>query len=372
MSDPAPVLRRSLAYRYPLRRALLDTSVLSTDVIAATRRKEASSFEAGARAGTVRAFIPAHVWEEMPRVLADRKREGGKFDLDRALHIWFTRYAPVLYVVDTDGLPMTPEAEVLALEDPSDVGMLTLAGVIAPVVLIATDDDLLRSNLATADWVDLRAALGKVGVAEGSMRDFEQVAGFALNGVFAAVRGAIRLARANPLAAGAAVMVAGAGALYWRRRSAALNRPARLGPGTAMTLLGHLGTHLGQLEARLTHGEAVWQRAELGVPGDSQLHRVARTLAESPQPMTRTALLAALDDPGTASHTARMAELRDLLADHPIFVDTGGGHWQVGHRGAEAPPPGPTKPDPGGDWIYKVVPDAVRQDDEPEGQAARP
>ncbi|BBG20740.1 hypothetical protein RVR_P1126 (plasmid) [Actinacidiphila reveromycinica] len=345
MSELVPRPRRSLFYRHPLRRALLDTSVLSTDVIAATRRKQPSSFEAGARAGTVRAFIPAHVWEEMPRVLADRKREGGKFDLDRALGIWFGRYAPVLFVVDTDSLPMTPEAEVLALEDPSDVGMLQLAAVIAPVVLIATDDDLLRSNLASADWIALRAALGKVGVTEGSMHDFEQASGFAINGLTAAVGGAVRLARANPVAAGAVAMAAGAGALYWRRRAAVLERPARSGPGAFMTVLAELGTRLGRIEGRHTQGEEVWQRAELGVPGDSLLHQVARTLAESPQPMTRTALLAVLEDPGNASHTARMAELRELLVGHPMFVDAGRGRWQIGRRGAEAPRPGTAQPD---------------------------
>ncbi|MFE9889809.1 hypothetical protein [Streptomyces scopuliridis] len=36
------------------------------------------------RHGTLRGFIPHYVWAEVPRVLADRKREGGTFDLARA------------------------------------------------------------------------------------------------------------------------------------------------------------------------------------------------------------------------------------------------------------------------------------------------
>ncbi|ELP66287.1 hypothetical protein STRTUCAR8_01631 [Streptomyces turgidiscabies Car8] len=58
-----PAGRRTLYQRGPLRRALLDTSALTTDIIAATRRPTPASFVAGARAGTVWCLIPVHVWE---------------------------------------------------------------------------------------------------------------------------------------------------------------------------------------------------------------------------------------------------------------------------------------------------------------------
>ncbi|MFE5522806.1 hypothetical protein ACFQ9Q_34595 [Streptomyces virginiae] len=135
MSELVPSRRRTLYQRGPLRRALLDTSVLTSDIISATRRRDPSSIVAGARAGTVRCLIPVHLWEEIPRVLVDRHREGGRFVLGRSLELWHSQYVPVLYVVDAAGLPMTPEAEVLAGRDASDVPMLLLAGVIAPVVI---------------------------------------------------------------------------------------------------------------------------------------------------------------------------------------------------------------------------------------------
>jgi hypothetical protein len=128
---PARPAQRTPLSRGRLRRAIFDTSVLTTDVIAATRRAEPSSFEAGMRGGTVRGFIPEAMASEVPRVLADRHREGGRFDLVAALRVWEDRYAPLLYVVRTDGLPLTDEARVLALEDPSDVALLQLAGVVA-------------------------------------------------------------------------------------------------------------------------------------------------------------------------------------------------------------------------------------------------
>ncbi|MFE3020610.1 hypothetical protein [Streptomyces sp. NPDC059256] len=46
---------------------------------------------------------------------------------------------------------MTPEAEVLAGRDASEVPMLLLGGVIATVVIIGTDADLVDSGLTDAD-----------------------------------------------------------------------------------------------------------------------------------------------------------------------------------------------------------------------------
>ncbi|MEU1203297.1 hypothetical protein ABZ446_44865 [Streptomyces sp. NPDC005813] len=66
--------------------------------------------------------------------------------------------------MDTAGLPMTPQAEVLAGRDASDVPMLLLAGVITLVVIIGTDADLVDSGLAVSNWIALRAALGDMGV----------------------------------------------------------------------------------------------------------------------------------------------------------------------------------------------------------------
>lgn len=107
---------------------------------------------------------------------ADRRREGGRFVLGRAaLEPWQSRYAPVLYVVNTAGLPMPPQAQALAGRDASDVPMLP-AEVIAPVVIVGTDADLVDSGLATGDWGALRAAPGDVGVTEGRVADLERQA----------------------------------------------------------------------------------------------------------------------------------------------------------------------------------------------------
>lgn len=327
-------MRRTLHQRGPLRRALLDTSVLTTDIIAATRRRDPSSFVAGARAGTVRCLIPMHVWEEVPRVLADRHREGGRFDLGRALELWQSQYAPVLYVVDAAGLPMTLEAEVLAARDPSDVPMLLLADVIAPVAIIGTDPDLLDSGLAAGNWIDLRKALGDVGVTEGQMADLERQAAALVNLTGNLVRElVVQLSDPRRLAVTTVLGSAVFGALYWRRRKHP-RVPSRRQPVLSV-ILENTSTHMAALAARHTRGEDVWLKAEMGTPGNTLLHRVARTLVKARQPLTRTAIVERLGEaiPG-AGHTARMAAVKDVLTAYPMFVDvTGRGHWQVGRLG---------------------------------------
>ncbi|MFJ6898185.1 PIN domain-containing protein [Streptomyces hokutonensis] len=331
MNELAPARRGTPHQRGPLRRALLDTSVLTTDIIAATRRRAPSSFVAGARAGTVRCLISVYVWEEVPRVLADRHREGGKFNLGRALELWQSQYLPVLYVVDASGLPMTPEAQVLAGRDASDVPMLLPAGVIAPVVVIGTDAALVDSGLAFKEWRELRTTLGDVGVAEGRRTDLERHANVMLNFTGSVIREtAARLAKPKHVAV---VTVVAAGALYWRQRKHP-RVPSQRKP-VLPVMLEHASKQMAGLTARHTRGEDVWRQAELGTPGDTLLHRVARTLVRARKPLTRTLIVERLGDavPGVG-HTARMAAVRDVLTDHAMFVDvTGQGHWQVGRLG---------------------------------------
>ncbi|MGW3231463.1 PIN domain-containing protein [Kitasatospora sp. NPDC001095] len=336
MSELAPAVRRTLYQREQLRRALLDTSVLTTDIIAATKRPDPSSFVAGARARTVRCLIPAHVWDEVPRVLADRHREGGRFDLGRALELWQSRYAPVLYVVDTTNLPMTPQGEVLADRDASDVPMLLLADVIAPVVLIGTDKDLVASGLADADWAALRKALGDVGVTEGRMADIEQQAEVLMGTAARALgHGLAKIGKSTPkqLAVLAAVGAGAAGALYWLNKKHP-RVPAQR-PPMLPVLMARASKEIAALTERHARGEDRWQQAERGTPGDTLLHRVARTLVGSRAPLTRTQIVERLgeDIPG-AGHAARMAAVLEVLTSYAMFVEVKGrGRWQVGRLG---------------------------------------
>ncbi|MES5824894.1 PIN domain-containing protein [Streptomyces sp. RG80] len=317
----------SSAYPQPLtgggfRLGVFDTSVLTQDVTAALKRGQPSSILAGMQHGTLRGFIPHYVWAEVPRVLADRKREGGAFDLARAERLWWQQYVPLLHVVDVHGLPMTAAADKLAQEDLSDVGILQLAGVLAPVVLFASDPDLIRQGVAVPNWEAVRAALGRIGKAEAGM----QGSVGAIVGTGYTLAGAVRLARAHPVAAGVAVAAAGACAYLNRPRFTSDTRAALAGFGTET--LKVLAAPFVQHEV---HGRR-WTQAQRGGAGDDVLSQVARLLARTPEPMTRTDILAALPASVQEPHRRQMNGLGRLLHRFPAFHEAAPGRWQLGRN----------------------------------------
>ncbi|MFI1358103.1 PIN domain-containing protein [Streptomyces sp. NPDC020898] len=319
----------SSTYPRPLtggfRLGVFDTSALTQDITAALKRGRPSSILAGMQHGTLRGFIPHYVWAEVPRVLADRKREGGTFDLVRAERLWWQQYVPLLHVVSVTGLPMTAAADKLAQEDLSDVGILQLSDVLAPVVLFAADPDLIRHGVAVPNWEAVRSVLGRIGKAETDMQGSTS----AILGTGYTLAGAARLARAHPLAAGVVVAAAGAYAYRNRTRFTSDSRAtlARLGT-EALKILGE------PFVQHEVHGRD-WTQAERGTAGEDVLSRVARLLARAPEPMTRTDILAALPASVHQPHRRQMDGLGRLLHRFPAFHQTGPGRWQIGRTNAQ-------------------------------------
>lgn len=268
MGAYAPVMYSS-TYPRPLtggfRLGVFDTSALTQDITAALKRGRPSSILAGMQHGTLRGFIPHYVWAEVPRVLADRKREGGTFDLVRAERLWWQQYVPLLHVVSVTGLSMTEAADKLAQEDLSDVGILQLGGVLAPVVLFAADPDLIRHGVAVPNWEAVRSVLGRIGKAETGMQGSTS----AILGTGYTLAGAARLARAHPLAAGVVVAAAGVYAYRNRTRFTSDSRATLAQFGTdALKILGE------PFVQHEVHGRD-WTQAERGTAGEDVLSRVA-------------------------------------------------------------------------------------------------
>ncbi|MGI5518400.1 PIN domain-containing protein [Streptomyces sp. CA-106131] len=301
------------------RLGVFDTSVLTSDITAALKRGKPSSILAGMRYGTLRGFIPHYVWAEVPRVLADRKNEGGDFDLVKAEQLWWGQYIPLLHVVCVNGLPMTAAADKLAQEDLSDVGILQLAGVISPVVLLAADPDLIRHDVAARDWPALRAVLGKIGMAEQAVR--RSTSAMELSG--RSLIETARLARAYPLATGA--LAAAAGIYAYRNRARLPQARARLSR-VGMEVLQFLAEPFARHELYT----GTWADAERGVRGDDLLSLVARLLARAPEPMTRTDILSALPAAAQHPHRRQMDGLARLLHRFPAFHQPAPGKWQFG------------------------------------------
>lgn len=307
------------------RLGVFDTSVLTSDVISALGRGEPSSILAGMQHGTLRGFIPHYVWAEVPRVLADRKREGGAFDFRAAEDLWWREYIPLLQVVPTTGLPMTPAADKIAHEDLSDIGAAQLTGLIGPVVLLAEDRDLLRHGIAAQDWRKVRAGLGKLGGAETKVRATITLTLHAGGGVAQLAR----LARARPVAAAITAAAFGIGAQRLRRRLEPETRAAWAEAGKT------LATAFGMPFVEHEKHEAAWKQVEHGTPGADLLSQVARTLARSPEPLTRTVILQKLSSPPAEPHRRQMDGLGRLLHRFSAFHQVEPGWWQLGRRNVQ-------------------------------------
>ncbi|MCZ0999703.1 hypothetical protein O1M63_18810 [Streptomyces mirabilis] len=223
---------------------------------------------------------------------------------------------------------MTAAADKLAQEDLSDVGILQLAGVLAPVVLLAADRDLIRQGVAARDWPALRAVLGKIGAAEQAVQGSTTVMDLSGRSLI----GTARLARAYPLATGALAAAVG---IY-----AYLNR-ARL--PQARATLSRAGMEVLQILAepfarhKLHTGS--WKHAERGVIGDDLLSLVARLLARAPEPMTRTDILSALLAAAQHPHRRQMDGLGRLLHRFPAFHQPAPGKWQLGRANMQITAP---------------------------------
>lgn len=100
--------------------------------------------------------------------------------------------------------------------------------------------------------------------------------------------GAVRLARAHPVAAGVAVAAASVSAYRNRSRLSSDTRAKLVRFGTEAFKI--LGEPFVQHEV---HGRD-WTQAQRGTAGDDVLSQVVRLLARAPEPMTRTDILAAL------------------------------------------------------------------------------
>lgn len=312
VSVAVPPVQRSLLHHVRGRPIIFDSSVLTSDVIAGTRRSESSSFVAGMRKGTLRGFISHGVWAEVPRVLEDRSREGEDFDLAAAQNLWWSVYVPLLYTVCTDLLPLTPIADQLLLDNPSDVGLLQLHGALGPAVLIAADRDLIRTGIAYPDWPRLRAAVGQVGLAEAKVDTADHLTSLTLQGTVRAVVGAGRAARCRPRTTLLLCVALVAAALLYRS--------------------SHEWPSIARVKLRLEHGargikelvdttskqyqlgDTVWTAAERETVGDTMLHRVSQLLARKSEPMTRTEILAAVEEFPGRTHRDRMNGLHTLLA----------------------------------------------------------
>jgi hypothetical protein len=183
----------------------------------------------------------------------------------------------------------------LGARDASDLPTLKLASLIAPTVVLAADADLQSVGLAYERWWEVPEAIRKIVAMQGST-------GLATRAVFgtgyaavAAVRGVARALQRRPVALTAAAIVAVAimAHRFWYPH---VRRWVDEASPDVRQVIGGIGHSISNIFQQYGAALTIWSSAQRGQPGHSLTHRVARMLATSPKPMTRTEITTRLPD----------------------------------------------------------------------------
>lgn len=315
--------------------AVLDTSVVTGDVIKAVRAGLPSPLFLAMSTGLIRGFMAHHTWAEVPRVLARRAEKEG-VDLAAAEKLWWGSYVEVIRFVSTaDVPPAVPQLErALGGRDASDVPTLRLASLIAPTVVLASDRDLRDIGLAYERWWDVPEVVRRVVVARGGTYVATRVVFGAGYGTIAAVRGLARALQRPPVAiAAASVLVVAVLSrnIWYPHVERGINR---LSP-SVQEGISAAGRAMTEVFQEYGMALSVWHSAQRGQQGPTLTHCVARILSTSQKPMTRTEIAKRLGgNVAKHGHRAVMDQLYFLLHRNRAFCEISRGRWQLGKERA--------------------------------------
>lgn len=328
-ASPAP---RSVGV-YRTRPVVVDTSFLVVDLLEATRRGRETDFLQALEHGSLRGFAPRHVWAEMGRKCRDVPVAQG-LDPQRASDIWWAEYVPRLYFVDTAGLDV-PLADAILPRDPSDAGTFALAGLLAPVVVLSTDLDIIDPGVATRRYRVLVEDAGVITLASQGAWGGLVATALAVEGVKGIGRGLARVAAhpAGPPVFVAMLLVAAVTAEWWLPRLR--DRAPRVWEDVRF-LAEQVTPHVTELAKQYRSATAAWDDAAFKGISSSHRQAVAQLLAAASGPMSRGAITPALEPTATARERRHlMAELSVTLGEVPAFASVGRWHWRLGRRGVD-------------------------------------
>ena len=310
---------------------VIDTSVITGDVIKTVKGGLPSPLLLAVRTGLVRGFMAHHTWAEVPRVLAKRAL-AEKVDLAAADRLWWHSYVGVIRFVPTGDLPPGDPVLERALggRDASDLPTLQAASLIAPVVVLAADADLQDVGLAYERWWEIPEAARRIVAGQGSTELAARVVFGAGYGAVAAIRGLARALQRPPVAL-TVVAIAAVAAMTYHWWCPHLRRRAEAASPGVRHAAGRAGHAVYRMFERYWAALSIWSSAQRGQRGRTLTHRVARMLATSPKPMTRTEITARLpDEVARHGHRTMMAELHHVLHGHQAFCEVSRGRWQLG------------------------------------------
>jgi hypothetical protein len=225
-----------------------------------------------------------------------------------------------------------PLADAILQRDPLDAVTFQLAGLLAPVVALSTDRDIIDLGVATRNYGDLVKGAGVVTVVSQGAWSGLVVASLAVEGVKGVRRGVARVAThpAAPALFVALLLVAFLTRRYWLPK---VHGSAPRAWHGMRSLFEQVTPQIEELAQQYRAANATWDQQAFTGGSPSRHRSVARLLASASAPMSRGALADGLE-PGASDHERRavMAELAPLLNEIPAFSRVGASHWSLGRR----------------------------------------
>jgi hypothetical protein len=272
-----------------IRPVVVDTSFLLADVLGSTRDRRRSTFLEAVEFGVLRPFAAHHVWAEMGRKVADVPGRHG-LDRDVAAKVWWELYVPRIRFVDVAGLPVPSSSNEILGRDPSDAPTVALAGLLAPVVVLAGDRDLRDLGVAAQSYSAVVEHAGMLTVM--SQGSWGSVVGLRL--VAELVRWGYRSAGSG-LRHPAGQMGALVGALLLlltsdRWMPPVEERAPQWWRQAKSVVTDRLLPHIGELFSVYELAAQGFERASYDAADTSLVQTVARALAGNANPLNRTEL----------------------------------------------------------------------------------
>jgi hypothetical protein len=317
-----------------IRQVIVDTSFLLADLLGATREGRRTTFLEAVDFGVLRPFAAHHVWAEMGRKVLDVPGEYG-VDPQLAARIWWDVYVPRIRFVDVGGLPV-PFADEILRRDSSDAPTFALAGLLAPVVVLAGDRDLRDLGVAAQSYKKVIRDAGTLTVvSEGSWASYALLCG--VGGLMGWGYRAISTALRHP--AGQAAAAVGAVALmlssdHWMPRAA--ERGPQWWQQARLVLREKIFPAFGDVVIAYGRAAQSFEDACYEPGGTSLAHRAARALAASANPVNRTELARLLlPDESEVTRRRLVRDLGPVLRELNAFSALPRGRWELGRAGVD-------------------------------------
>lgn len=318
-----------------IRPVVVDSSFLVSDILASMASGRRSTFLDAVEFGVIRPYAAHHVWAEMGRNVRDVPLRHG-LDADFAEQVWWQLYVPRMRFVDTAQLEVPTVSVEIFSRDSSDSPTIALAGLLSPVVVLATDRDLRDLGVATQNYKAVMSHAGTLTVisqgAWGSLVAFSLIVG-----LIGQVGKGIATILRHPIgqlgaAVGASALLVTSDRWYPATREHGFVRWQALEALLSERALPFLADLFGSYELAISEFEAASYEAE----GSALPWATARALASSAHPLTRTQLAKVLFPNDTEAERRRVVrELLPVLQANDVFCEHPRARWDLGRASVD-------------------------------------